>query len=383
MAEERDDNQERTEEPTPKRLQESRDEGQVPRSRELTMTMVMLVGSGTLLLSGRWFADRLQVLFATGFRIDRASLYDDSFMLRQFAELLGETFLVLGPLMLALVVTALVAPALLGGWLFSRKAMAPKFSRMDPLKGLKRVFGTQGLMELLKAMGKFLVVGVASGFFLWLIMDRFLSLSRQPVMQAVADSVWLAGLALFMTSATLIVIAAIDVPFQLASHYKQIRMTKQEVREESKQTEGRPEVKGRIRSLQQEMASRRMMGDVPDADIVITNPTHFAVALRFDAESMLAPVVVAKGSGLVALAIRRVSEDAGVPLLEAPPLARALYRSVDIGEAIPPQLYVAVAEVLAWVHQVRTRPADAPPPPNPDVDEQAAEETDGDMQRDT
>ncbi len=369
MAEERDDNQERTEEPTPKRLQESRDEGQVPRSRELTMTLVMLVGSGTLLLGGRWFAERFQALIAAGFTIERESAFDDGFMMRQLVDLAVEAFLIFGPLLLALLVAALVAPALLGGWLFSRKAVAPKFSRLDPIKGLKRVFGTQGLMELLKAMGKFLVVGVAAGFFLWLIMDRFLSLSRLPILPAIAESIWLTGLALFMTSAALIVIAAIDVPFQLATHYKQIRMTRQEVREELKQTEGRPEVKGRIRSLQQEMAGRRMMNAVPDADIVITNPTHFAVALRFDASEMAAPEVVAKGSELVALAIRRVAEESGVPLLEAPPLARALYRSVDIGEAIPTDLYVAVAEVLAWVHQVRTRPpyAPTPPAPNPEV----------------
>ncbi|MEQ9394081.1 flagellar biosynthesis protein FlhB [Haliea sp.] len=371
MAEDRDDNQERTEQPTPKRLQESRDKGQVPRSRELTMTLVMLVGSGTLLLAGSWFASSFQALLATGFRIEREAMYDDGFMVRKFSELAVESFLLLGPLLLALLVAALAAPALLGGWIFSQQAMAPKLERMDPLKGLKRIFGAHGLMELLKAMGKFLVVAVASGFFLWLIMDRFLALSRLPIVPAITESAWLAGMALFAASGALIVIAAIDVPFQLATHFKQMRMTRQEVREELKQTEGRPEVKGRIRSLQQEMASRRMMGDVPDADIVITNPVHFAVAVRYDASSMAAPVVVAKGAELVALAIRRVAEESGVPLLEAPPLARALYRSVDIGQAIPPDLYLAVAEVLAWVHQVRTRPADAapPPPPNPVVAE--------------
>ncbi|MHA7815430.1 MAG: flagellar biosynthesis protein FlhB [Pseudohaliea sp.] len=369
MAEERDDNQERTEQPTPKRLQESREKGQVPRSRELTMTLVMLVGSGSLLVFGGWFADRFRALLAGGFRIERASLYDDGFMLRRLVDLTVDSFVLLGPLLFALLVAALAAPALLGGWVFSWQAMAPKLDRMDPLKGLKRVFGSQGLMELLKAMGKFLVVAAAAAFFLWLIADRFLALSRLPVVPAIADAVWLAGLALLVTSAALVVIAAVDVPFQLVTHYKQLRMTRQEVREELKQTEGRPEVKGRIRSLQQELANRRMMEAVPDADIVITNPVHFAVALRFDAQKMVAPVVVAKGSELVALAIRRVAEDAGVPLLEAPPLARALYRSVDLGQAIPPQLYVAVAEVLAWVHQVRTRPVDAPPPPppNPDV----------------
>lgn len=370
MAEDRDDNQERTEQPTPKRLQESREKGQVPRSKELTMTLVMLVGSATLLVSGRWFADQFEDLLARGFRIDRAAIYDDGFLVRQFVDLAAGAFLVLGPFLLALTVAALAAPALIGGWIFSGQAMAPKLSRMDPLKGLKRIFGAQGLMELLKAMGKFLLVGAAAGFFLWLIMDRFLALSRLPIVPAIADSVWLAGLALFVASGALIVIAAIDVPFQVATHNKQMRMTRQEVREELKQTEGRPEVKGRIRSLQQEMASRRMMNAVPDADIVITNPTHFAVALRFDATTMAAPEVVAKGSELVALAIRRVAEESGVPLLEAPPLARALYRSVDIGQAIPADLYVAVAEVLAWVHQVRTRPhAPAPPAPNPEVGE--------------
>ncbi|MFN2329060.1 MAG: flagellar biosynthesis protein FlhB [Chromatocurvus sp.] len=371
MAEGQDDNQERTEQPTPKRLQESRDKGQVPRSKELTMTMVMLVGSGTLLVSGRWFSDQFEALLTQGFRIDRAAIFDDGFMARQFVDLAVGAFLVLAPFMLALTVAALAAPALIGGWIFSGQAMAPKLSRLDPIKGLKRVFGAQGLMELLKAMGKFLLVGAAAGFFLWLIMDRFLSLSRLPIVPAIADSVWLAGLALFVASAALLVIAAIDVPFQVATHNKQLRMTRQEVRDELKQTEGRPEVKGRIRSLQQEMASRRMMNAVPDADIVITNPTHFAVALRFDATKMAAPEVVAKGAELVALAIRRVAEESGVPLLEAPPLARALYRSVDIGDAIPADLYVAVAEVLAWVHQVRTRPANAPAPPapNPEVDE--------------
>ena len=366
MAEESGDSEERTEEPTPKRLQESREKGQVPRSRELTMTLVMLVGSATLVISGSWFAGRLQAILAGAFRIERAAIFDDGVMLRNLSELAVQVFLILGPLLFALVVTALAAPALLGGWNFSRQAIAPKLERLDPIKGLKRVLGTQGLMELLKAMGKFLVVGIAAGFFLWLIMDRFLALSRLPVIPAIGESVWLSGLALFAGSAALIVIAAVDVPFQLATHYKQLRMTRQEVREELKQTEGRPEVKARIRTLQQEMASRRMMEDVPDADIVITNPVHFAVALRFDADSMAAPVVVAKGSELVALAIRRVAEESGVPLLTAPPLARALYRSVDIGQAIPPQLYVAVAEVLAWVHQVRTRPTGAPPPPPPD-----------------
>ena len=362
--------QERTEDPTPKKLQESRDKGQVPRSKELTMTLVMLVGSATLIVSGGWFVSRFVALLTTGFQIERGEVFDDGYMVRKLAEMATESMLVLVPLLGALTLTALAAPALLGGWLFSGQAMAPKLSRMGPLKGLKRIFGAQGLMELIKSMAKFLVVGIAAGFFLWLVADRFLSLSRLPVIAAIGESVWLATLSLFVMSVSLLVIAAVDVPFQMATHLKEMRMTRQEIREEMKDTDGRPEVKSRIRSLQMEMANRRMMSDVPDADVIITNPTHFAVAVRYESGAMAAPIVVAKGVELVALAIRKIGEEAGVPLLEAPPLARALYASVDIGQPIPPKLYVAVAEVLTWVYQVRTRPADTSPPepPNPIIE---------------
>jgi flagellar biosynthetic protein FlhB len=365
MSEQRENGQERTEQPTPKRLREAREKGQVPRSRELTMTIVMLIGAAALLSFGGWFADRVQQLLTRAFRIGRSNLLDKDFMLRHFGDLAGETLLLLAPLMGALLVGAVLAPGLLGGWNFSRQAIAFKGDRLDPVRGLKRVFGSKGLMELLKALGKFAVVGAGAAVFLWSTADRFMSLSRLPIGTAIGESAFLAALALLVMSAVLILIAAIDVPFQLYSHNKEMRMTRQEVREEMKQTEGRPEVKSKIRSLQQELASRRMMEDVPSADVVVTNPTHFAVALRYDQDSMDAPVVVAKGVERIALTIRRIAEENGVPRLESPPLARALHASVEIGRPIPPELYVAVAEVLAWVHRVRHAPDGEPVPPPP------------------
>lgn len=373
MAENQDNSQERTEEPTPKRLREAREKGQAPRSRELAMTVVMLLGSGALLGAGSWFVGRVEALMVEGFTLDRAAALDPSLMLRQFGELATRALSMLTPLLAVLLVAALLTPAFLGGWVFSWQAVAPKAEKLSPAKGLKRVFGPKGLMELLKAMGKFAVVATAAAMYIWASLDRFQVLGRMPLQEGMAESAYLIVLALLLLSAALILIAAIDVPFQLYTHHKEMRMTRQEVREELKQTEGRPEVKSKIREQQQAMAQRRMMNDVPGADVVVTNPTHVAVALRYDGERMDAPVVVAKGVGPVALRIREVAEDAGVPLFEAPPLARALNAAADIGEPIPPSLYRAVAEVLAWIYQVRRlRPGEhVPPRPDPDVDDPA------------
>src|SRR5699024_1060313 len=260
------------------------------------------------------------------------------------------------PLLGVLLVTALLAPATLGGWVFSGKALAPKFERLNPGKGLKRVFGPKGLMELAKAMGKFAVVALAAGLFIRHAIAHLMALPSMGVQAGMAASVQLIGLALMTLSATLIVIALVDVPFQLHSHHKQLRMTRKEVKDEMKETDGNPEVKGKRRSMQQELASQRMMEAVPEADVVVTNPTHFAVALRYETERMAAPVVVASGADHLALAIRRKAEEAGVPRIEAPPLARALYRHADVGQPIPPALYVAVAEVLSWVYRVQREP---------------------------
>jgi flagellar biosynthetic protein FlhB len=371
MAEKPDSSQERTEEPTPKRLREAREKGQAPRSRELAMTVVMLLGSGALLVSGAWFVERVHKLLVAGFTLDRAAALDSSLMLRQFGELATSALQMLAPLLLVLLVAALITPAFLGGWVFSWQAVAPKAEKLSPVKGLKRVFGPKGLMELLKSMGKFAVVGSAAALFIWVSAEQLLALGQMPLIPAMRESASMIALALLLLSASLVAIAAIDVPFQLHTHHKEMRMTRQEVREELKQTEGRPEVKSKIRETQQALARRRMMQEVPRADVVVTNPTHYSVALRYRSDRMNAPVVVAKGVDRVALRIREIAEETDVPLFEAPPLARALNAGADIGQPIPPELYVAVAEVLAWVYQVRRlRPGEpAPKRPDPEVDD--------------
>ncbi len=368
---EQDTSQERTEQPTPKRLDDARKKGQVPRSRELTMMLVMLVGAATLLFLGSRFAGSLAGVMRRGFAFDHGLLGREDVLVGYFASQALAAVNMLIPLLVVLLVTALLAPATIGGWNFSFQALQPKYERLDPIKGLKRVFGPKGLMELAKTLGKFLVVGSAAAILVSNLSGRFARLALLDSVPAMAEAASMAGFALIVLSAALIVIAAVDVPFQLYQHTKQLRMTRQEVRDEMKQTEGKPEVKSKIRQLQQEIAGRRMMEAVPAADVVVTNPTHFAVALRYEAGRMAAPVVVAKGTGRIAARIREVAEESGVPLLEAPPLARALYYAADLGQAIPAGLYVAVAEVLSWVYQVRRVAGTGaePNPPEIEVDE--------------
>ncbi len=335
------------------------------------MTLVMLVGDTTLLFIGPRIVEHLAALLRRGFAFDHSLIGREDIIISYFGGQAMTAITMLAPLLIILLLTALLAPATIGGWNFSAQALQPKFERLDPIKGIKRVFGPKGLMELLKTLGKFLVVGIAAAILIYNLSDRFAHLAALDSVPAMAEATSMVAFALIVLSATLLLIAAIDVPFQLYQHTKQMRMTRQEVRDEMKQTEGKPEVKSKIRQLQQEIASRRMMEEVPKADVVVTNPTHFAVALQYQAGQMDAPVVVAKGTDLIAGAIKRVAEEAGVPLLEAPPLARALYHSTDIGQPIPAGLYVAVAEVLSWVYQIRRLPGSAqePPPPKVDVDE--------------
>lgn len=366
---ENDDSQERTEQPTAKRIREAREKGQVPRSKELVMTVVMLVGATFLLFAGGRYVERLAGVMHRGFTIDREWLFDETRILPYLAQQLLDGVVTVAPALIVLLIAVLLTPSLMGGWNISLKAIAPKLEKLNPLKGLKRVFGPNGLMELVKAMGKFLLVGAAGALLIWTMSDRFFELALMPTRPAMASAVQLLLIALILLSASLILIAAIDIPFQLHRHFKQLRMTRKEVRDEQKETEGQPEVKSKQRNLQYEIASRRMMDAVPNADVVITNPTHYAVALSYDPETMAAPVVVAMGMDHVAATIRRIATESNVPLLEAPPLARALYAGSEIGQPIPAGLYVAVAEVMAWIYQLRNAGPNGPPgpPPNPEV----------------
>ncbi|MEH6501613.1 MAG: flagellar biosynthesis protein FlhB [Pseudoalteromonas distincta] len=373
MAEQSDSGQDKSEDPTEKRLKESRDKGQIARSKELNTLAVVMVAAAGLIMLGPAMAGRLLDLMRFNFIIEREALYSTDTMGLQLLASVGIGLEVIGPLFFMLLIAALVGPILLGGWLLSAKSMAPKFSRMNPLAGLKRMFSIKALVELLKALAKFLVVLITALAVLNLFQDQMLTLDRQPLPDAIAHSARILGKALLFLACSLILIAAVDIPFQLWDNKQKMKMTKQEVKDEYKDSEGKPEVKSRIRQLQREMAERRMMGEVPKADVVITNPTHFAVALKYDPIKSGAPVVIAKGADFTALRIREVAAEHDIIVLESPPLARAVFYSTELDQQIPSGLYLAVAQVLAYVFQLRQyragqgkRPGPMPKPDIPD-----------------
>lgn len=352
MAEE-DSSQERTEQPTAKRLEDARQKGQIARSRELNTTAVMLVSALALLWFGKGLVVDLGAMIKTHLSPSRAEIFDKTALLRFFDQAMLDAVWMLLPFLGLALVASLIAPLALGGWAFSTEALQPRLNKLDPIKGLKRMFSARALMELVKAMAKFLLVAAVAVAVIWVQMGDFINLGGESLQPALAHAGDLLASAFLYISAALILIAAVDVPFQIWDHNKQMRMTHQEVRDEMKDTEGKPEVRSRIRQLQREAAQRRMMEAVPKADVVVTNPTHFAVALKYDPKKMRAPTVVASGADLIAANIRRVATENRVMLVEAPPLARALYHSTEIGQEIPQGLYVAVAQLLAYVYQLK------------------------------
>lgn len=352
MAE--DTGQERSEEPTGKRLTDARKKGQVARSRELNTFVVLVVGSSTVLLLGSRAAAELIAVMRSQFQLSRAELFNDQILSIHFATVMLQGLWIIAPFLAVMVVAAFIGPLGLSGWAFSFQSMQPKLEKLDPIKGMGRIFGVQGLIELLKSLLKFvLIFGVTLGLFLYYIND-FVGLANEAVALAISHGSWLIGFSFLILSLTVGLVAATDVPFQLWDHKRKLKMTMQEVKEESKETDGRPEVKSRIRSLQMEMAQGRMMEEVPKADVIVTNPTHFAVALKYDQLGAGAPIMIAKGKDLVAMHIRNLAQGANVPIVSAPPLARALHRSTEIGDQIPEGLFLAVAQVLAYVYQLRS-----------------------------
>ncbi len=352
MAEQPESSQERSEAATPRRKQQAREKGQVPRSRELNTMMVVVAASAMLLLSGPYMGGRVSQVLARPWRIDPVVLEEPLFMLQQLGEVLVQTLLSLWPLWAVLLLAAVAGPVSLGGFNFSTQALAFKPEKLNPFTGMKRLFSLQALMELAKTLLKFFFVTGLAAAILWWLSPRLLQLGQGEVHLELVDGFSLLTLAFFLLSLVLILLALLDVPWQLWQYNKQLRMTRQEVKDEMKDTEGRPEVKSRIRQLQQQLAMQRMMQDVEKADVVVTNPTHYAVALKYD-EDDGAPRVLAKGRGVIAARIREQAEEHGVMLFSAPPLARALYASCDIGEMIPAELFRAVAMVLAYVYQVQ------------------------------
>jgi flagellar biosynthesis protein FlhB len=364
-----ENDQERTEQATPKRLEEARKKGQIPRSRDLSAAAVTLVGGATMYMLGGQIGGQMAGMLRRGLTLSREQATDATHILPALSMSAAEGLWAAAPVLAAITVIALIAPLALGGWSFSGQAMMPQFSRLNPLEGVKRMFAMRNVVELVKALAKFGVVAVVATMVLWNDAPSLMGLGREPLEQAIGHAFKLTGQALLSISAGLLIIAGIDVPYQLWQYAKQMRMSREEIREEYKESEGSPEIKGRIRQMQHQLARQRMMQDVPTADVIVTNPTHFAVALRYDEKRMRAPIVVAKGVDLVAARIREVAGEHAIPIFEAPPLARVLYRNVEIGGEIPSNLYVAVAQVLTYVFQLRVaKRAGQQPPPKPDVD---------------
>ncbi|EPC9992506.1 flagellar biosynthesis protein FlhB [Enterobacter ludwigii] len=351
MSEENDS--EKTEDPTPHRKQKAREEGQVPRSRELTSLSMLLAGWGLLLVGGNYLAKQLQQLLHNGLTFDRLLVSDPQHMLHHAAALLGMAFLAILPFVGGLFITALVTPSIIGGLNMSAKAIKFNLKKLNPLSGIKRLFSGQMVSEMVKSILKVLLAGIGGGLFLWLNKAKFINLIFEPLGMALADiSALLIGCMLVIIL-SLIPMVAFDVIYQLWSNFKKLRMSLKEIKDEFKNQEGDPQIKARVRQLQRQMAQQRMMTDVPTADVVVNNPTHYSVALKYQEGAMGAPMVVASGSGLIALRIRELAEENRVPMLEAPPLARALYRHCDPGTPVPAELYSAVAEVLAWVYGLK------------------------------
>ena len=348
-----EDNDDKTESPTAQRLQKAREEGQIPRSKELTSVLIMLAGVCILWFGGASFGHRLSMVLSSGLRFDHKIISDQNLILGQIIMMLKTALIGMLPLLVGVVIIALVAPVLLGGLVFSTKTLAFKFSKLNPISGIGRLFSAQVVAELVKALMKALLMGGVAGLFLWQHWPDMMRLMSESPLTAMASAMNLAGLCALLVSLSIIPMVGFDVFWQIYSHLKKLRMSRQDIRDEFKQSEGDPHVKGRIRQMQRSAARRRMMADVPKADVIVTNPTHYSVALQYDENKMSAPKVVAKGAGAVALRIRELGTENRVPILEAPPLARALYRHAEIGQQIPGQLYAAVAEVLAWVWQLK------------------------------
>lgn len=380
MAE--DSDLERTEPASQRRIEQAREKGQVARSRELTTVAVLLAAGGGVMSMGGTMMEHMRALVKNGLTLERAAVFDPtrmtSLLYQQSLDILMTFLPFLGLMLVATVASSVVV----SGWLFTFDALLPDFSRVNPMKGISRVISWTGMVEMFKAVIKAALIGGVAVWVMWHDVEGVVALASEPLERGVAHLASLVGFTFMAVSGSMLLVVAIDVPFQLWNHAKQLRMTKEDLRQEAKETEGDPMVKGRIRQLQREAARRRMMAEVPKADVIVTNPTHYAVALRYQEGRMGAPQVIAKGAALVAQRIRELGEENHVPILEAPPLARALFRHAELGQEIPAKLYTAVAEVLAYVYQLRRyqtqggtqpeAPRELPVPPELDFVREAA-----------
>lgn len=351
MAMAEDSDLEKTEEPTDRRIEQAREKGQVPHSRELGTFLVLIVAGAAFWMMGGWFMQRSMAIVKKGFTVEAEIMREPALMLPRLAEISGDALFAFSPLLGLLLLAAVLPPFFLNAWVFSPQAVAPDFNRLNPLSGFGRMFSWSSLMELGKAVLKAGLLGGVAVALIWAERDEIFGLLSEPLDAGLVHAGNLVSFSFLIMAATLLLVVAADVPFQLWQYFDKLKMTKDEVKQEMKEIMGDPHVKGRIRSLQMQAARKRMMAAVPTANVVVTNPTHFAVALAYQT-GMAAPKVVAKGAGAIALKIREVANENAVPIMEAPPLARALYKHAELDSEIPSALYSAVAEVLAYIYQL-------------------------------
>lgn len=349
-----DDSQEKTEEASGRKIEKAREEGQVPRSRDLTTSVVLLLGSIALLYYAEFMCGKFVDMMRVNFVLSRETIFDPNAMIGHFVSALYQGLLSMGPFMALMLAASIIGPVALGGWLFSVDSLMPKLSRMDPMAGMKRMFSMKSLIELLKSTAKVSIILGATVLLLKYYAQPMFRISDEAINVAIIHSAKISAYATIALSACTLIIAGFDVPLQIYEYNKKLKMSKQELKDESKDTDGKPEVKGRIRQLQREMAQRRMMSSVPTADVIITNPTHYAVALQYNPESMATPILLAKGGDNIALKIREIGKAHGVEIIESPILARAIFHTTELDQEIPSGLYLAVAQVLAYVFQLRT-----------------------------
>ena len=365
MAE--DSDLEKTEQPSQKKLDDARKKGQIARSHELSTFSILMAGGAVLWFMGTSLNSHMVKMLRDGLTISSDVVFKPELMIPRLYDLSIDMLITFAPVLAVLMLAAFASPLLMNGWLFSTEALEPQFSRMNPISGIARMFSTNALVELTKALGKASIVGGVATWVVWSHRDEVIQLTTLAPTTAIVEMGHLVGVSFLAIVSAMLIIVAIDVPFRYWEHNKKLKMTKEEVRRENKESEGDPMVKGRIRAMQREAARRRMMAAIPTADVVVTNPTHYSVALKYSDSAMSAPIVVAKGSDLVAQRIREIATENHVPILEAPPLARALHKHTEIGDSIPEALYTAVAEVLAYVYQLkRYQTHGGQPPEQPD-----------------
>lgn len=351
MAE--DSGQDRTEEPTAKKREQAKEKGQVARSKEFSSGVVLLLTVSIGYFLGASFTQPIINIAQFNFAFDVNSIFDINAMQAAFQASVFEVAGVFIWLLLGVSFASISAAIIIGGWNFSLKALTPKMSNMDPIKGLtERVFSVNGLIELVKALIKFVFIGGIGVFWIYHKMPEYIDLAEMSPTAAISKCIEHLLLGFFLLVSCTFAISAIDVPYQLYKNSQKLKMTKQEVRDEYKDSEGKPEVKSKVRQLQREIAQRKMMGNVPDADVVITNPEHFSVALRYKPDEGGAPKLIAKGADLLAFKIREVAKHHNIMMIESPLLCRAVFYTTEVDQEIPRGLYKAVAQVLAFVFQM-------------------------------